>query len=276
MLQLVHLGRETLGAERYHAPVAPSTVRSPREATAPRALDDAEVDAVVEAHRVSMHHALEAGFVGIELHAAHGYLLAQFLSPRTNPREDVAGRAAPVIAILHALRELDPTALAGIRFSVGDEADAGLSVEQIAELLPLIEPEIDYLNLTVGMRSAYVRDMATETPPLLSATERLRGLTTRPLLISHGFRDQPEMEQALARGADMVGLARGLIADPELPRKLLAGRPETVRPCVACKRIAVRSIRRCCAASILTWRRRGTASGRRHRCGSAAPWGAAR
>ena len=235
MLQLVHLGRETLGAERYHAPVAPAAVRSPREPTAPRALDDAEVEAVIEAHRISMRHALEAGFAGIELHAAHGYLLAQFLSPRTNPAAaTVAERAAPVLAILDALRDLDPTAVAGLRLSVGDEHDAGLTVAQIAELMPLLEPSIDYLNLTVGMRSAYVRDMATEAPPLLEDTAQLRALTHRPLLISHGFRDPATMEQALAGGADMVGLARGLIADPDLPRKFLAGRPETVRPCVAC------------------------------------------
>ena len=235
MLQLVHLGRETLGAERYHAPVAPAAVRSPREPTAPRALDDAEVEAVIEAHRISMRHALEAGFAGIELHAAHGYLLAQFLSPRTNPAAaTVADRAAPVLAILDALRDLDSTAVAGLRLSVGDEHDAGLTVAQIAELMPLLEPSIDYLNLTVGMRSAYVRDMATEAPPLLEDTAQLRALTHQPLLISHGFRDPATMEQALAGGADMVGLARGLIADPDLPRKFLAGRPETVRPCVAC------------------------------------------
>src|SRR3954454_22124183 len=237
VLQLVHRGRETLGAERYHAPVAPSAVRSPREPVAPRVLDDAEIDALVDAHRVSMRHALEAGFAGIELHAAHGYLLGQFLSPRTNRRDDAgtaAGRAAPVLAILEALRELDPSALAGIRLSVGDEHDAGLTAAEIGELLPLLEPAIDYLNLTVGMRSAYVRDMATETPPLLAQTRALRGLTTRPLLISHGFRDLATMEEALEGGADLVGLARGLIADPDLPRKFLAGRPETVRPCVAC------------------------------------------
>jgi 2,4-dienoyl-CoA reductase-like NADH-dependent reductase (Old Yellow Enzyme family) len=237
VLQLVHLGRETLGAERYHAPVAPSAVRSPREPTAPRALDELEVEAIVEAHIVSMRHALEAGFAGIELHAAHGYLLAQFLSSRTNRRaeaDNVAGRATPVRAILQALRELDPAAVAGIRLSVGDVQDAGLDVPEIAELLGELEPVLDYLNLTVGMRSAYVRDMATETPPLLAATCELRGLTALPLLISHGFRDLPAMQRTLADGADMVGLARGLIADPDLPRKFLAGRPQTVRPCVAC------------------------------------------
>src|SRR5688572_16136060 len=84
--QLVHLGRETTGAEQWFAPVAPSAVRSPREPTRPRALSAGEVDAVVEAFRVSAANAAEAGFQVVELHAAHGYLLAQFLSGATNRR----------------------------------------------------------------------------------------------------------------------------------------------------------------------------------------------
>jgi 2,4-dienoyl-CoA reductase (NADPH2) len=78
--QLVHLGRETTGAEQWFHPVAPSAVRSPREPTRPRPLSAGEVDAVVEGFRVSAVNAAEAGFQVIELHAAHGYLLAQFLS----------------------------------------------------------------------------------------------------------------------------------------------------------------------------------------------------
>src|SRR6516165_9496128 len=86
--QLVHLGRETTGAEMWYAPVAPSAVRSPREPTAPRALSEQEIDSVVEGFSVSTVNASRAGFQVVELHAAHGYMLAQFLSASTNLRSD--------------------------------------------------------------------------------------------------------------------------------------------------------------------------------------------
>jgi 2,4-dienoyl-CoA reductase-like NADH-dependent reductase (Old Yellow Enzyme family) len=237
LVQLVHLGRETLGAERYYAPVAPSAVRSPREPTAPRALTNADVAALVEAHRVSAEHALETGFDGIELHAAHGYLLAQFLSPVANrgpSSRDAAGRAEPVWRIVEAIRAAGPVTLIGIRLSAGDAHDAGLDLEQLGELLALLPPGVDYVNLTVGMRGSYVRDMATEQPPLLADVAALRALTDRTLIISQAFRDPDAMEHALAAGADLVGLARALIADPDLPLKVLSGRRQEVRPCVAC------------------------------------------
>jgi 2,4-dienoyl-CoA reductase (NADPH2) len=237
LVQLVHLGRETLGAERYFAPVAPSAVRSRREPTAPRALDDAEIAAIVAAHRAAAENALEAGFDGIELHAAHGYLLGQFLSPVANRRSsarDAAGRAEPVWRVVEAIRDVRPGALIGIRLSVGDADDAGLDLERLAELLALLPDAVHYVNLTVGMRGTYVRDMGTERPPLLAEVGALRALTDRPLLISHAFRDAPAMTQAVAAGADLVGVARALIADPDLPRKVLEGRHHEVRPCVAC------------------------------------------
>src|SRR6478609_109360 len=97
--QLVHLGRETTGAEQWFHPVAPSAVRSPREPTRPRPLSAGELDAVVESFRTSALNAATAGFQVIELHAAHGYLLAQFLSAVTNRRpgaESPLGRLAIV------------------------------------------------------------------------------------------------------------------------------------------------------------------------------------
>ena len=107
--------------------------------------------------------------------------------------------------------------------------DAGLDVAEIAELLTQLEPAIDYLNLTVGMRSAYVRDMATETPPLLATTRALRGLTSRPLLISHGFRRLPEMERALAErrrpGRARAWPDRRSGAAAEVPRRPAGDRP---------------------------------------------------
>ena len=183
------------------------------------------------AFRTSSAHALAAGFDGIELHAAHGYLLEQLLSPRTNLRGDGLDVLRRVIA---AIRELSATSLLGIRFSVGATEDVALTAEELTDLLPVVDPLVDWVNLTVGVRSTYVRDMATERPPLLDDMAQLRPLVRGPLLVSQAFRDPAAVAEALAAGADLVGMARALIADPDFPRKAIAGRAAEIRPCVAC------------------------------------------
>ena len=226
--QLVHLGRETTGAEQWFHPVAPSAVRSPREPTRPRPLSAGELDAVVEGFVRSAVNAAEAGFQVIELHAAHGYLLAQFLAAATNPGVDADERLAIVARIVREIRSSAPGVGVGIRLSIGEEG--GLA----PELLPHLDALADYVNLTVGVRTTYVRDMATEAPPLLGDIGQLRQLVDGPLLISHAFRTPDTIDAALAAGADLVGMARALIADPDMPRKLLGGRAADIRPCVAC------------------------------------------
>jgi 2,4-dienoyl-CoA reductase (NADPH2) len=231
VVQLVHLGRETLGADGYSFPVAPGAIRSPREPTLPVGLDDEGVEGIVEAFRVSSANVLAAGFDGIELHAAHAYLLEQFLSPRTNPRGDGVAVLERVIA---AIRGLSQTALLGIRFSVDASEDVALTPDELAEVLRVVDPLVDWVNVTVGVRTTYVRDMATDRPPLLDELARIRPLVTKPLIASQAFRDAGAIAEALAGGADLVGMARALIADPDLPRKVLGGRAAEVRPCVAC------------------------------------------
>ena len=235
--QLVHLGRETTGADMWFPPVAPSAVRSPREPTRPRPLTDGEVDAIIEGFRVSAVHALAAGFQVIELHAAHGYLLGQFLSAVTNRRPgagSVAARAGFLGRITDAIRGSAPDAVIGIRLSIDGGEEAGLTPDGLCELLPHVNPHADYINLTVGVRTTYVRDMATAEPPLLPHLARIRPLTSRPLLVSQAFRRADQIDAALGAGADLVGMARPLIADPDLPAKLLSGRAAQVRPCVSC------------------------------------------
>ena len=90
------------------------------------------------------------------------------------------------------------------------------------------------MNLTVGVRTTYVRDMATAEPPLLPHLGRICPLMDVPLLVSQAFRTGDAIDAALAAGADLVGMARALIADPDMPRKVLARREAEVRPCVAC------------------------------------------
>ena len=235
--QLVHLGRETTGAEMWYAPVAPSAVRSPREPTRPRALSEEEIDSVVEGFSVSTVNASRAGFQVVELHAAHGYLLAQFLSASTNLRSDadsISGRAHIVTRIADAIRRSAPGVVLGVRLSVDGELEGGFTLDGLCEVLPAISALVDYVSVTVGVRTTYVRDMATTEPPLLGAIDRLRSVVDGPLLVSQAFRRAESIEAALAAGADLVGVARPLIADPDFPSKVLAGRAEEVRPCVSC------------------------------------------
>ncbi len=107
-------------------------------------------------------------------------------------------------------------------------------MEDGEDLLAPLDAAFDWVNVTVGERGTYVRDMATDRPPLLDTVAQLREHVAGPLLVSQAFREPADMERALAAGADLVGLARPLIADPDLPRKLLAGRAHSVRPCVSC------------------------------------------
>ena len=106
--QLVHLGRETTGAEQWFHPVAPSAVRSPREPTRPRPLTAGELDAIVEGFRVSAVNAVAAGFEVVELHAAHGYLLAQFLSAATNHRPGGSSLDGRLALLARIAREIRP------------------------------------------------------------------------------------------------------------------------------------------------------------------------
>jgi 2,4-dienoyl-CoA reductase-like NADH-dependent reductase (Old Yellow Enzyme family) len=235
--QFVHLGRETLGAETWWAPAGPSAVRSPREPAPPRPLTEDEIDEIIEDHRRSTANAAEAGFDGVELHAAHGYLLSQFMSPATNVRDDAAtpeGRFGLTRRILIAMRDAARGRILGVRYSLEGQDEAGLDLDGLCEVLDLTDGLVDYVNLTVGVRSTYVRDMATERPPLLAHLARLRRHVHVPLVATQVFRDQADMEGALAAGADLVGMARPFIADPGMPRKILDGRAAEIRPCVSC------------------------------------------
>ncbi|MFJ1969515.1 FAD-dependent oxidoreductase [Streptomyces sp. NPDC087903] len=235
--QLVHLGRETLGAGTYYSPVSAAAVRSPREATAPHPMSTEEVHRVVEAFRVSAANSVRAGFHGVELHAGHGYLLAQFLSRVNNTRDDEYGdRIALLAQVIDAIRQEIGQLPIGVRVSVEPGDNSGLGLDDLVELLPRLSAAspFTYVNVTTGVRNTYVPGMATTRPPLLESVARLRATVAVPLLISQGFRSVADIERALESGADLVGLARPFIADPDFAHKVIAGDERSVRPCTGC------------------------------------------
>ncbi|CAM5706878.1 oxidoreductase [Streptomyces canus] len=235
--QLVHLGRETLGAGTYYAPVSAAAVRSPREATAPHPLSTEEVRRVVDAFRVSAANSVQAGFHGVELHAGHGYLLAQFLSRVNNTRDDEYGdRVALLAQVIDAIRTEIGRLPIGVRVSVEPGDNSGLGLDDLTELLPRLyeASPFAYANVTTGVRNTYVPGMATTSPPLLESVARLRTAVAVPLLISQGFRSAADIERALDSGADLVGMARPFMADPDFARKVIAGDERSLRPCTGC------------------------------------------
>jgi 2,4-dienoyl-CoA reductase-like NADH-dependent reductase (Old Yellow Enzyme family) len=237
--QVLHLGRETLGAKRWEHPVGASTVRSPREPVAPRALAEDEIPALLEQFRVSAQHAVEGGFDGIEIHAAHGYLHAQFLSDVVNTRSDgyagLEGGVRLLTETIELIRTVDPEMPVGIRLSE-EGHESALNADRICRALALLgeRAPIDFLNVSWGVRGEYVRDMGTEEPPILGTIAQISAAAGVPMIASQVFRDVADSEAALDAGAAAVGMARALIADPDLPNKVLAGRAIDVRPCVDC------------------------------------------
>ena len=243
--QLCHLGRETLGAPTFFPFEAPSAVRSPREPSPARVLTTDDCSAAVTSFVTSACMMIDAGFDGVEIHGAHGYLVAQFLNEHINDRTDryggdVAGRCTLLLEIIAGIRRERPEAVVGLRLSVENDPD-GAGLDQLASVVRVIAERgpTDFLDLTYGNRLSYVPDMATTRPPLMdkSFADQLRAIRRSaavPVLLCSSFHDRSDLEQVVVDGrADLVGMARPHIADPDLTLKLLDGRDDQIRPCVA-------------------------------------------
>ncbi len=235
-MQLNHAGRQT---PRFinRAPKGPSTgvaVKAMKSFAPPVALDAREIAELVEAFAFAAARAEEAGFDGVELHAAHGYLLSQFLSPLSNKRSDAYGgtienRARLVIEIVRAMRAVTkPSFGLGIKINSADFQRGGFDGDDFKRVVELLDREaIDFIEVSGGNYEAPAmvagNQRSSREGYFMEFVEAVRGLTKLPLFITGGMRSRAGMEQALASGADLVGLARPMAVDPALPNKLLSG-----------------------------------------------------
>jgi len=240
-IQLNHPGRQ---APRFinPDPVAPSAVGFSAEMAAvfatPRPLRSSEIEDIVARYGHSAKLAKQAGFTGVQIHGAHGYLVSQFLSPRTNLRTDKWGGS------LHNRMRFAREVYRTIRENVGDDfcvsmklnsADfqvGGLTeAESIEVAVALADSGIDLLEVSGG---TYERPEMSGGPVRTSTREReayfllfasaLRARVAVPIMLTGGFRSSSAMAAAVASGAtDVVGLARPLVLEPDLPRRILAG-----------------------------------------------------
>ena len=235
-LQLAHAGRKACTARPWDGgapvpperggwvPVGPSAEPFEAAHPAPRALDGAGLGAVVEAFRAGASRARRAGFQIVELHAAHGYLLHQFLSPLVNRRADAYGgsfenRARLALEVVDAVRAEWPAELpVWVRISATDWAPDGWDVDQSVRLAALLrEHGVDLVDVSSGGAVAHQKVPAGPgyQVPFAARVRREAGVATGAV----GLITEPAQADAIVRGgeADLVLLAREELRDPHWP-----------------------------------------------------------
>ena len=238
-LQLSHPGRQTPRA-LTPAPVAPSAVlleRSRLLFAPPRALSPLEIEGLVRRFAVAARLAEETGFAGVQIHAAHGYLVSQFLSPKTNCRRDEWGGSAEkrcrfLVEVVRAVRKATGRSFAvAVKLNASDFLHGGLELGESMEIARRLDDEgIDLLEVTGGTyeSEAVLARRSSARPArdayFLDYVRAVRPLTTVPLLLTGGQRRASAMAAALREGAhDLIGLARPLVLAPDLPKRLALG-----------------------------------------------------
>jgi 2,4-dienoyl-CoA reductase (NADPH2) len=245
--EIVHAGGSVLvgqihhpGAERswdtLQPSLAPSAVDGEWPAQHPHAVTDTEIDALVAGYVANAELVVAAGLDGVEVHAAHGYLINRFLSPAYNHRVgryggSVEARWAVLREILSGIRAaVGPDALLGVRLPAFEQVADGLSADEVAAGVASCAEWLDYVNLSVGNHDglvggrpvlAYTSPWLAERPSLLPACTAIRAASGLPVVVTGGFVTAAGVEEALAAGADLVGVARAVIADPLFVAKVV-------------------------------------------------------
>ena len=183
-----------------------------------------------------------AGFRGVQIHAAHGFLLSQFLSPLFNKRSDeyggaIANRMRPLLEAIDAARAaVGPEFPIAVKLNSSDQLEGGFDREDALDVVAALDrSSVDLIDISggtyfPGAKSA--SDGAGRGPYFIEFARRARAVTTKPLMLTGGFKTRMQAEDAVASGAvDIVGLARAMVLEPSLPDLWKADRnPEPVFP----------------------------------------------
>jgi 2,4-dienoyl-CoA reductase-like NADH-dependent reductase (Old Yellow Enzyme family) len=245
--QLYHAGAAQ-HSDNFQPTVAPSSIADEYEHHNPHALTGDEIADLVLAYALCAERAVRAGYDGIELHAAHGYLPHQFLSPLFNRRTDGYGgsfenRMRFLVEIFRAVRDaVGAGFLVGVRLTTPDQVGGGLTLDDIVAVSRRLASEgAGYISLSggsyAGLRGGanlpYVAPAFVGQGPNLATSAAVKRAVEIPLIVAGRISDFDVAEKAIADGqADMVGMVRALIADPHAINKAFAGQLKTVTPCI--------------------------------------------
>ncbi|MEB6478983.1 NADPH-dependent 2,4-dienoyl-CoA reductase [Acinetobacter vivianii] len=239
-MQILHTGRYSYQPEI----VAPSAIQAPINPIKPKALTSAEVQQTIDDFANCAKLAQYAGYDGVEIMGSEGYLINEFIAARTNHRDDEWGgsyenRIRFPIEIVKRTRALvGENFIIIYRLSMLDLVEGGSTLEEVIQLAKEIEKAgATIINTGIGWHEARIPTIATKVPraAFTWVTEKLKGEVSVPLITSNRI-NTPEMaEHVLASGhADMVSMARPMLADPEFVLKASEGRSDEINTCIGC------------------------------------------
>ncbi|MFZ0088549.1 MAG: hypothetical protein WAL63_03515, partial [Solirubrobacteraceae bacterium] len=254
-VQLFHGGREQISSSPKAPAVAPSAIPSLRFKSEPRALTTREIAELIDGYAVATRHAAAGGVDGIEVSMSHGYLPAQFMSALSNRRGDaydgdLAARMRFATEILEAVRAAAGDRMAvGARLSADELVPGGLGPAQCAEIAARLHDAglVDFVSLVLG-HSAHPAASTWIAPPppapaaaIAEPAAAIRAAVPQATIVAATrIVDPADADRLIAVGtADLVGMTRALIADPQLIAKTLDGRAGEVVECVGCNQACI-------------------------------------
>jgi 2,4-dienoyl-CoA reductase (NADPH2) len=248
--QIVHAGPDGLGPEMHGVTsLGPSVIPSYLTGRPSAEISLQQVTEVLDLFKAAVRRAAEAGYDGIELHAAHGYmLLGSFLAPQRNRRTDdyrgdsVRGRIRIVLETLAAIRsEIGDALPITLRVSGYERVAGGRPIYETAQVAPeLVAAGVDAFHVSGGVIDRLVTRMVNGSDDgdelNVGAAAAVKEVVDVPVIAVGRIHDPERAEKILADGrADFIAMGRPLLADPDLPRKLRSGRAHRVRKCISCE-----------------------------------------
>jgi len=257
-VQINHPGR-CQPKSMSHEPVAPSAIATDFGGlfAMPRALLHEEILDLIQRYTKAASICKAAGFDGVQIHAAHGYLISQFLSPLSNTRDDDWGgdavrRRRFLIEIVRAVRATVGSSFpVGVKLNSADFQKGGFSNEESMAVVQILEAEsVDLLEVSVGNAEdagmlsepgAHSSSRKAREAFFIEYAESVRRVSSIPLMLTGGFRSASGMQNALdSKAVDIVGMGRPFILEPDLPARILAGTADSavmVPLCIGHKKV---------------------------------------
>lgn len=243
-IQLNHAGASAVSARTNMQTVSASDIPSKEGGEIPRPLSKEEIIHIVKKYGEAAKRAQTAGFDAVEIHAGHSYLISQFLSPITNKRTDEFGGSIENrtrfcrMVIEEVRRQVGPFFPIMLRLSADELTEGGNTLEDTLKYLEYVQDEVDIFDVSCGLNSSiqyqidanYLQDGWRSYMP-----RAIREKFGKPCISMGNIRDPKVAEKILSQGdADLIGMGRGLIADPQWVNKVARGQECDIRKCISC------------------------------------------